>query len=294
MADIARSIVGAAAIACTTVFIGIGATVGTSAQTLDRIMDDGRIVIGIHNSAPWGFRDENGEPAGFHPDLIEAAFSELGVTEVEIVITEFGALIPGLLANRFDLIASGLYITPERCELVAFSDPDLMLADSAVVLEGNPYEIHGYDDIASNPDLTFAAGRGSVTAANATEAGVPEDRQLLFPNIQSTISALLTGRVYVAVYSAPTVIRIMSDPNIEGLERATPFQGLIQDNGLERSGYSAIAFRLDDADLRDLYNQRLAEMKADGTVEGIMDRYGFTEEETAPDLTQTQICNPES
>ena len=258
--------------------------------TRERVLREGKIVVGISNGAPWGFRGKNGEAEGFHPELIRAAFGSLGVDRVEIVVTEFGALIPALNAQRFDAIAAGLYITPERCRLVAFSDPDLQLADAAVVAQGNPKKIHSYAQIASDPAINFGVGRGSTTAKNAEAAGVAEDRMLLFPDIQSNISALLTGRIDVAAFSAPTVARILSDQNIHGIERALPFQGL-QDDGKERFGYSAIAFRKDDGDLRDLYNSRLKELKADGTLAKIMTRNGFSEQEKVPDLTSSKLCN---
>jgi polar amino acid transport system substrate-binding protein len=275
-----------------TVFVALQAATGVanSETTRERILREGKIVIGVSNGAPWGFRGKDGEPAGFHPDLVRAAFDRLGVGEVEMVIADFGALIPALTAKRFDAIAAGLYITPERCELVAFSDPDLKLADAALVLKGNPKNVHSYADIAANPEIKFGVGRGSTTAKNASTAGVPDDRTLLFPDIQSNISALLTGRIDVAAFSAPTVARILSDENISGIERAVPFEGVREDNGKQRPGYSAIAFRKEDADLRDLYNSQLDELKANGTVEKIMTRYGFGDQETAPDLTSTQIC----
>lgn len=257
--------------------------------TRERILREDKVVIGISNGAPWGFRGKNGEPAGFHPELIKVAFEALGVSKVELVITEFGALIPALMAQRFDAIAAGLYITPERCELVAFSDPDLKLADAALVAEGNPKAIHGYAQIAANPDIKFGVGRGSTTAKNAAAAGVPEERMLLFPDIQSNVSALLTGRIDVAAFSAPTVARILSEESIRGVERAVPFQG-VQENGKERFGYSAIAFRKEDGDLRDLYNSRLSELKADGTLARIMAKNGFSDQEKAPDLTSSQVC----
>lgn len=119
---------------------------GASAETTkERILRQGRIVIGIHNRSPWGFRDDKtGEPTGWHPDILKAAFADLGVKNLEFQVTEFGALIPGLLAGRFDAVASGLAITPERCKQVAFGAPDLQAPDAAIVLAGNPKKIHGY------------------------------------------------------------------------------------------------------------------------------------------------------
>ncbi|MBZ9772282.1 ectoine/hydroxyectoine ABC transporter substrate-binding protein EhuB [Mesorhizobium sp. CO1-1-8] len=269
----------------------IAATLAGHAETTrERILREGTVVIGISNGAPWGYRDASGEPVGFHPDLVRAAFARLGVNKVDMVVTEFGALIPALTASRFDAIAAGLYISPERCQLVAFSDPDLRLADAALVVKGNPKKVHSYSDIASEPGVRFGVGRGSTTAKNASAAGVPEGRMQLFPDIQSNVSALLTGRIDVAAFSAPTVARILSDTNISGLERVIPFQGASQEGGAERLSYSAIAFRKEDSDLRDLYNTKLRELKSDGTLAKIMAKYGFSDDEKVPELTSDQVC----
>ncbi|WP_159587944.1 ectoine/hydroxyectoine ABC transporter substrate-binding protein EhuB [Chelativorans xinjiangense] len=283
-----RAVIGGAATA-----LALGAVVfSTAAQsTLERIKSEGKITVGIHNRAPWGFRGENGEVAGFSPDLVRAAFEPIGVTEIDFVISDFGALIPGLTSRRFDAVASGLYITPVRCEAVAFSDPDLSLKDAVLVKEGNPFDIHSYEDIAANTEVRFGVTRGSANAANAAEARVPEDRTMMLQDTESTVAALLGGRVDAISFSAPTAISVLQDPKITGIERAEPFTGVIQENGREKSGYSAIAFHPQDTDLRDAYNARLAEMKADGTVADIMKKYGFAESETAPDLTQEQICS---
>lgn len=139
--------------------------------TKERVLREGKIVIGIHNRAPWGFRDEaSGQATGWHPDLLRAAFAELGVTELDIRVTEFGALIPGLLAGRFDAVASGLAITPERCLQVTFGSPDLKVPDAAIVVAGNPKQVDGFAAIAANSEIVMGAGRGSVSAKNATEA----------------------------------------------------------------------------------------------------------------------------
>lgn len=259
----------------------------TAQTTKERILREGRIVIGIHNRAPWGFRDEaTGAATGWHPDLLRAAFSRLGVKNIEIKVTEFGALIPGLLAGRFDAVASGLAITPERCRQVLFGTPDLKVPDAAVVVAGNPKNIHAYADVVAQPDIIVGAGRGSVAAKNAEKAGIAADRMLLFPDIESNISALRAGRIDVAVLSSPTVIGFLAGAKAAGLERATPFNVTP-----DQANYAAIAFRLGDEDLRDLYDQQLASLKADGAVQQLMHKYGFGEAEAVPDTMDAgKLC----
>lgn len=276
-------------LAAVSLWVAIGApNMHASAGADERVLQEGRIVVGVHNRAPWGYRDnDTGEATGWHPDLVRAAFAELGVDEVELRVTEFGALIPGLLAGRFDAIASGLAITPERCRQVAFGDPDLMVPDAAIVLAGNPEAIDGYEDIAAKSHIIMGAGRGSVVAQNAIAAGVPDSRILLFPDIEANVAALRAGRIQVAVFSSPTVIGLLAGNTGAGLERAVPFATL---EGADN--YAAIAFRRGDESLRDLYNLRLAALRADGTLAAIKQKYGFGDPETVPDgLDAAQLCD---
>lgn len=283
-----------AALLGTCAILALSGTSAMAETTLERILSEGKITVGIHNRAPWGYKGKDGTVKGFSPTLVREAFKTLGVNEVEFVISEFGALIPGLVAERVDAIASGLYITPKRCKVVAFSDPDLSLKDALLVAKGNPKNIHSFADIAANKDIKIGSSRGSANGKNALAAGVSEDQMLLLANTTSTVSALIAERVDAITFSAATTISIMKDENISGIERAVPFTGLIKENGLEKTGFSGIAFRLADTDLRDAYNKRLAEMKADGTVAKIMAEYNFTKAETASELTQAQICAGES
>lgn len=255
--------------------------------TKERIIREGKIVIGVHNRAPWGYRDEaTGEATGWHPDLLKAAFSELGVKEIDIKVTEFGALIPGLLAGRFDAVGSGLSITPERCQQVAFGAPDLKERDAALVLPGNPKKIHGYKDILDNAQVIMGAGRGSVVVRKALKEGIPSDRILQFPDIQSNVAALRTGRVDAVLLSLPSVLGLLKDNAVPGVERADPF--VTTD---EQATFISVAFRQDDQDLKDLYNERFLALKKDGTVARIMAKYGFGENETVSEgINTADLC----
>src|SRR5437016_8390078 len=88
---------------------------GAHAQgTLDRIKKEGVVRIGFANEAPWSFAQSDGTIAGADYDLATLVFNKLGVANLEGVLTKFGSLIPGLKANRFDLVVAGFYIRPAR------------------------------------------------------------------------------------------------------------------------------------------------------------------------------------
>lgn len=248
------------------------------------------IIVGFTNRPPFGYRDKTGAVVGYDADLVRAALAPLGVKKVEFAVADFGALIPGLLANRFDIVASGVAITSERCQQVLFSEPDVSAGDGLLVLKGNPLNLHSYEDIGKNPAVRLAAGRGSQNAKNALAAGVPEDRLLLFPNPEAVVSAMLAGRVDAATLGALSLGGLLGDPNLKGVERAMPFKGYIKPDGQEYKMATAVAFAPRDHALRDAYNVQLAKLKADGTMNEIMAKYGFTESEMPPKTSTAELC----
>jgi len=249
-----------------------------------------KLVVGIHNRTPWGFRDKQNNIAGIHPDIVRAVFAPLGITEFEFVVSDFGAMIPGLLAGRFDIIASGVAITPARCEQVLFSEPDVAVGDSLLVLKGNPLKLHSYEDIAKNPQARLAGGRGSENTKNALAAGIPESQVSMFPNNEAAVSAILAGRADAATLSVPSAIGVIEEQRVEGVERALPFKGLIKPNGQPARLYTGIVFPKSSAKLRDAYNAEFAKLRAAGKLTPIMQKYLFTTDDDAGTITTAQIC----
>ncbi|MBR7552251.1 transporter substrate-binding domain-containing protein, partial [Mycobacterium tuberculosis] len=77
-------------------------------------------------------------------------FKNLGVDNVEGVNPEFGSLIPGLNAERFDAISAGMSILPERCEQAAFSEPEFNYTTALMVEEGNPMNLTDMQSVAES------------------------------------------------------------------------------------------------------------------------------------------------
>jgi len=261
--------------------IGGGALLAASrparaATTLERILAEKKVTVGFVNNRPWSFRNSEGKIVGIEADIIRMVLGKHGVTEISTATTEFNGLIPGLQARRFDMSNGGLYITPQRCKLVAFSNPYLRVSDGMIVKAGNPKNIHSYKDFVDNPALRLGTSRGSINAQNAEAAGIPLSRQLLLPDAQSVISALLADRLDGASFSLGLTIALLEDPNVKGLQRATPFTGYVQPNGEEKLGFAAFAFRPADADLKKVFDDGIAEMLKDGSLTTVLERYGFS------------------
>ena len=142
------------------------------------------MVIGIANEAPYGFAAPDGTVTGEAPEIAKHILAEMGAGEVEGVITEFGSLIPGLNAGRFkvSMIAAGMFLTPERCQQITFSEPTYGIGQSVLIKEGNPKNINNYEDVAAQFRRHARSHGGAIEGQYAQQAGVPMSQLLVVPD----------------------------------------------------------------------------------------------------------------
>ena len=144
---------------------------------LAELIEAGSVTVGLANEIPYGYEDEEGNILGEAPDVARAVLAELGIDNIEAEVVDFGALIPGLQAGQYDMIAAGMFITPERAEQIIFSDPDYCSTYAFAVAEGNPLGVSG--DFASivESGATLAVLSGAVDETYAADANVPADQR---------------------------------------------------------------------------------------------------------------------
>ncbi len=98
-------------------------TVGQKISVDSKKADALRVVrIGTEGAyAPFNFTDEQGQLKGFDVEIAQAVCKK---AKLECVFTaqDWDGLIPGLLARKFDMIASSMSITSERAKAIAFSE----------------------------------------------------------------------------------------------------------------------------------------------------------------------------
>jgi len=269
-------------------------TVGTAAQaqgTFERIKKDGVVRIGFANEAPWSFAQSDGTIAGADYELASLIFSKLGVGSLEGVITKFGSLIPGLKANRFDVVVAGFYIRPARCEQVAFSEPTVAVGDAIIVKAGNPKKISSYKSITADPSLKLGGVVGAATAQNAKNAGVPDSQLVMFPDFVSAIAALKAGRVDGALQTAITAQATVKSSNDPTIERALPFEQAVI-NGKPTLNYAGFAFRPEDKNLVSAFNVELAKTLGGPEHLKILEKYSISPNEIPIGVTTESLCKP--
>ena len=249
---------------------------------LAKLKEQGFVRIGIANEPPYTAVKPDGTVSGAAPDVARAVMGKLGIGDVVGSISEYGAMIPGLQARRFDVITAGLFMKPERCRAVAYSQPILCDAEAFALKKGNPLQLTSYQDVAKNPKAKIGAPGGGTEEKLALEAGVPRDRVIVVPDPQSGLKMLQDGRI--DVYSLPVLsihdlVTKANDPNIEVV---APVKGApVYCDGA--------AFRKQDVALRDAFDKVLADMKASGEFARIVEPYGFSAE-AAKQTTREQLC----
>lgn len=219
--------------------------------TLERIQRTGEVRIGYANEAPFAYTLPDGNVTGESPEITRIIFAKMGVNKVAGVLTEWGALIPGLKAGRFDVIAAGMYVTPERREQVLFTDPHYQIGDTLLVAKGNPKNLRSYADIAKDSDIKLAIMSGTAEFTYAKQAGIPDSQILQVPDTIAQLQAVITRRADAAVGTQLTMKGLAAKSG----DRVDAIKDFMDDPA--HTGYGALAFRQEDQDLRDAVNAQL-------------------------------------
>jgi polar amino acid transport system substrate-binding protein len=261
----------------------------TPGDTLERARAAGALRVGYANEAPYAYLDPaTGELTGEAPTLARAVIAELGIERIDAVLTEFGSLIPGLKAGRFDVIAAGMYILPARCREIAFSDPTYSVGEAFVVRKGNPRNLHGYADVA-NAEAMLGVVAGAVQLQYAVASGVPRSRIVIFPDAPSALEGVLAQRVDAYAATALTVNDLLRRAGDASLERAEPFADPVIEGRAVR-GYGAFGFRKGDDTLARAFNDALAKLIGTPRHRELVQPFGFSAREQPGSVTAAALC----
>lgn len=263
----------------------------SSEGRLAELQEAGTVTIGFANEAPYAY-EENGELKGAAVDIATAVFAELGIENVESKLADFSQLIPGVQAGQFDVITAGMAINPDRCENALFGEPEMQYGEGLIVPAGNPLGLESYTDIADNPDVTVVVMEGATEIEFLKSEGVSEDQIVTAPDIPATFSAVQSGRADATTGTEMTVKMALESLGSDELEFVESFE---QPDIEGVPSYGAAAFSLDDAELRDAYNEKLQELKDNGTVAELLEKNGFSEQSNMvpDDITTEAVCNGE-
>jgi polar amino acid transport system substrate-binding protein len=263
---------------------------GATDATWQKIVADKTIRVGFTNEPPFSIAEPE-KITGADPEVLRAALAGKGVDNLEGVLTAFDGLIPGLLAKRLDIIATGLVIRPARCQQIAFGEPTVGLLFGLATKAGNPLALHSYEDIAKHASAKVGVIAGSVDEGYAKQYGIPTDRVVSFPDAAALLDGLRAGRI-----DAITQLRIQLAKGIE--QAADPSVALESDfkqpanaDGSSGVAYLGVGIRKEDGELLKAYNDGLAQLKSSGQLAKILEPFGFKAADIAPtNVTIASLC----
>jgi polar amino acid transport system substrate-binding protein len=260
-----------------------------TAASLDDIRESGTIRIAVANEIPYGYVDPNGKAMGAGPDVAKAIAAKLGIEKIEWVTTSFSSLIPGLKADRFDMVAAEMAIRPDRCKEVLFSEPNTSYGEGLLVAAGNPDGIKSYGDFAKNPDLKVAIMAGADQLDMMQKLGVDQANMVMIPANADAISVVSTGRADAYAATSLTVGGLAGSS--DGVQVAKGFVDPVIDGSAARS-WGGFTFAKDNVELRDAVNGALAEFKATPEWSKVLTGYGFAESDVKGSAARstTDLC----
>ncbi|MFE7415527.1 ectoine/hydroxyectoine ABC transporter substrate-binding protein EhuB [Rhodococcus sp. NPDC057529] len=256
---------------------------------LQQLQDSGTVTVGFAGEAPYSF-EQDGQLTGATVALHREIFKNLGIDNVEGVSTDFGALIPGLQARRFDVVSAGMSILPQRCEQAAFSEPEFNYTTALMVPKGNPANLTDMQSVQQS-GVRMAAMTGAIESDYAQQLGI-DAMQVASP--QDGMDAVANGRADVFALTGISLNWLAQNNPQVPVEVTNSFVAVI--DGVPQVGAGGTVFRKEDTELRDAYNAELAKITSDKEKYlSIVGPFGFTEEELPdPNLTTAKLCGETS
>ncbi|MEV0360527.1 amino acid ABC transporter substrate-binding protein [Nocardia sp. NPDC050697] len=209
--------------------------------------------------APFSFQGTDGALTGYDVEIARAVGEKLG-KRVEFVQTPWDAIFAGLESRRFDVVANQVTVTPERSRKYGISTP-YTVSEGVVVTRSDD------DSIRSLADLRGKTSAQSVTSnwnQVATDAGAKVEA---VEGFVQAVQLLKNGRVDATVNDNLAVAEYTTRTGDKGVKVAAETGS---------STEQAFATRSGDALLTDL-NRALDELRADGTLKRISEKYFGTD-----------------
>lgn len=196
---------------------------------------------------------------GIDVDVANAIAEKLGM-KLEVVDIAFDSIVSGVQAGKYDMGMAGMTVNEERLEKVNFSDSYATGIQVVIVKEGG--KVKSLEDMAA--DGVVIGTQSGTTGFLFASDDFGDEKVKGFAKTTDAVEALKNGQV--------DCVMLDNEP-AKALVAANPDAGLsILDTAYANEDY-AIAINKQNTDLLNQINAALAELKADGTLQGIIDQY---------------------
>ena len=226
---------------------------------LARVQEKGELVIATEGAwRPWTYHDEDDKLVGFDVEVATAIAEKLGV-KATFVESPWDGIFAGIDAERYDIAANGVEITPERAEKYDFTVPYGYIR-TALVVRGDNEDITSFEDL---------AGKTTVNSLGSTYLELAEDYGATANGVDTldeTISVVLSGRADATLNAEVSIYDYLSvhpDADIKIVALT------------EEASEVAMPVRKgeDSASLLAAINAAIEELRADGTLTELSNKY---------------------
>ena len=234
----------------------------TPVETTLKTVQEGKLTLSTNAEfPPYEMLDDSGKPIGIDMEVAEAIAKKLGL---ELVVDDmsFDAALTAVQTGQSDIAMAGITVNPVRQEVMDFSDSYATGIQVVIVKEDSP--IATVDDLASAEMIgTQKATTGYIYCSDTPEnGGYGEDHVTAFDTGALAVMALVNGQVDAVVIDNEPAKSFVAEN--EGLK--------ILDTEFAVEDY-AIGLAKGNTALLEAVNAAMAELKADGTFQGIVDKY---------------------
>ena len=233
--------------------------------SLTDIQAKGKLVIGLDdNFPPAGYRDDSGELVGFDIDFARAVCEKLGV-EADFQPTEWAGVVLSLKNGDIDCIWNALSMTEERQKEIAFSRCYAVANNVIIVAKGS--------DIKDKAGLSgkIVGVQLSSSGQDAVEADpIYEELKELkkYGTYTEAFMDLTIGRVEAIVTDKVNAEYYLS---LEGMSDNVTIIETGEDSfAVDRYG---VGLRKEDAALKEAIDKAMEELKEDGTIQALNDKW---------------------
>ena len=204
---------------------------------------------------PYEMTTDSGDIEGIDVDTAKAIAEKLGL-ELQIDDMDFDAALLSVQQGKADIVMAGVTVTDERKAVMDFSDSYATGIQSIIVPEGS--DITSPDDLAGKK---IGTQRGTTGYIYCTD-DFGEDSVVAYDNGLTAVQALNNGQVdAVVIDNAPAKEYVAANPGLKVLETSYAEEDY------------AIGMNKDNTALVEAVNAALEELKADGTLQSIVDKY---------------------
>lgn len=235
-------------------------------STLNQILKRGELRVGLEAGyMPFELRNKRGEIVGFDVDMAKEMAKDMGVKLV-LVNTAWDGIISALLTNKYDIIMSGMTITPKRNLQVNFADPYVVVGQTILLKKSLAGKIKSYKDL-NNPKYTIATKLG-VTGEYATKRYIGKAKIHLFETEQDAAMEVMNGKADAMVYDLPynSLYYAQNSKKLAFLDKPFTYEPL------------AWAIKKGDPDFMNFLNNFLRQVRGDGRYDKIYKKWFGSDE----------------